>query len=724
MTRQSLRACLCAVALLGAPGLASLAAKPPDLPVNDKDTVTPPRPQAEGPGDSPSPEALTTPAGGLLLGIGASGDAGLMGGAIMGPAGDPPFVPMPQLVYPLNDVGTVPCPPANGPQPPSGLSRLEPTVRRNLASSLLFAVHPLLTLTPTDQLLDCPGDHPQPAVAGAISVEVEVSETGTGSLLFGLGVNSDAGLTGSIVLNGREFGVCCPCGRGWDALRDCWESFLKRCTGRAVEVPTEPPVGFINTIDPATFIQGLTPVEPPVEPIEKMPAEDGDLSGEAPTCPYLRQQAAGRHMQELADPDLGRDVLSNLERLLEADRLLETGRELARQGHVCEALDCFQMVEHLCPGRYDEPIADILTNIFSGVYGGAQVAEENAGEGTPDEGSRAAEQAIQKRLEQPVNVNFQDTPLKQVFDDLHNHFGLPIVIDGPALAEDGVNLDRPVSFKVEQVSLKSALNLLLHQVHLTYVIQDGAVRVTPKERNFGRQAEQEPQETCPPCPKCEKMHAERAAVKVQVRGLMKACHLAMSAGRTGRAAALAREAYALDPERVTADPLVYKMHLLTLKQDQPRSDRPARKSHLSKRSASVAPVCPALPPVDPQVPAALDRVLVEAEEQEYRSGAKADTLPYPLCEEPGGVDHPSGDCGAKDIGVSAAGLLEEFLDGLAPEMPAGSRLELGVTWGAVSLSCEVPVGGSVYHVLYNKGGLAVWTTPDPSAGEEPAEGPR
>jgi hypothetical protein len=658
------------------------------------------------------------------LGIGASGDACLMGGAIMGPAGDPPFMPMPQLVYPLNDVGTVPRPPANGPQPPSGLSRLGPTVRRNLASSLLFAVHPLLTLTPTDQLLDCPGDHPQPAVAGETNVRLEVSETGTGSLLIGPGVNTDAGLIGSIVLNGREFGVSCPCCRGWDALRDCWESFLKRCTGRAVEVPTEPPVGFINAFRPHVFIPHCPPAAPAAEPIEKMPAEDDDLSEEAPTCPYLRQQAAGRHRQELADPDVGRDVLSNLERLLEADRLLETGRELARQGHVCEALDCFQMVERLCPGRYDEPIADILTNIFSGVYGGAEEAEAGGGEGTPDKANRAAEQAIQKRLRQPVSLDFKDTPLRQVFDDLRTHFGLPIVIDGPALEEDGVNLDRPVSFKVEQVSLKSALNLLLHGVHLTYVIQDGAVRVTPKERTFGRHAEQEPQETCPPCPKCEKMHAERAAVKAQVTGLMKACHLAMSAGRTGRAAALAREAYALDPERVTADPLVYKMHLLTLKQDQPRSDSPARKSHPSKRSASVAPVCPSLPPVDPQVPAALDRVLVEAEGQEYPSGAKADTLPYPLCEEPGEVDYPSGDCGAKDTGVSGASLLEEFLDGLAPEMPAGSRLELGVTWGAVSLSCEVPVGGSVYHVLYNKGGLAVWTTPDPSAGEKPADGPR
>jgi hypothetical protein len=241
------------------------------------------------------------------------------------------------------------------------------------------------------------------------------------------------------------------------------------------------------------------------------------------------------------------------------------------------------------------------------------------------------------------------------------------------------------------------------------------------------------------------MHSERAGVKEQVTGLMKACHLAMSAGRPDRAAALAREAYALDPERVTADPLVCKLHLLTLQQDSGRGGGPctscpaasvhtpgaraahpascdsaARQRRASQRSASRAPVCPALPPVDAGVPAAFDEVLGEAEGQ----GPPSDMLPYPLCEEPGGADYPPGDCGTNSPGVSGSGLLEGFVDGLLPDLPAGSRLELGVTWGAVSLSCDVPVGGAVYHVLYNRGALAVWLTPDPSAGDKAAAGPR
>jgi hypothetical protein len=49
---------------------------------------------------------------------------------------------------------------------------------------------------------------------------------------------------------------------------------------------------------------------------------------------------------------------------------------------------------------------------------------------------------------------------------------------------------------------------------------------------------------------------------VTVEGLLKAAHLAMAEGRTAKAAELVRQAHALSPERVEADPLVYKMHLL------------------------------------------------------------------------------------------------------------------------------------------------------------------
>jgi hypothetical protein len=81
-----------------------------------------------------------------------------------------------------------------------------------------------------------------------------------------------------------------------------------------------------------------------------------------------------------------------------------------------------------------------------------------------------------------------------------------------------------------------------------------------------------------------KCHCEDACSKmgkeVMVDGLLKAAHLAMGAGYTCKARELVKQAHALDPKRVEADPLVYKMHLLPKKAagteevSEPQPDHP------------------------------------------------------------------------------------------------------------------------------------------------------
>ena len=90
-------------------------------------------------------------------------------------------------------------------------------------------------------------------------------------------------------------------------------------------------------------------------------------------------------------------------------------------------------------------------------------------------------------MEAPVStLDYKDTPLKQILDDLQVTTGVNIVPDEPALNEAGISLDKPVTMKLEGVALKSALNLLLHQVHLTYVIGDEVLKVTTEDQARGR----------------------------------------------------------------------------------------------------------------------------------------------------------------------------------------------------------------------------------------------
>jgi outer membrane protein assembly complex protein YaeT len=75
---------------------------------------------------------------------------------------------------------------------------------RNLTRLNIFASSPDGSVHPTVTVLD-------PESENAIKdILVTVQEDNTGSLLFGIGVNSDSGLTGSIVLNERNFDILRP----------------------------------------------------------------------------------------------------------------------------------------------------------------------------------------------------------------------------------------------------------------------------------------------------------------------------------------------------------------------------------------------------------------------------------------------------------------------------------------------------------------------------------
>jgi type II secretory pathway component GspD/PulD (secretin) len=94
---------------------------------------------------------------------------------------------------------------------------------------------------------------------------------------------------------------------------------------------------------------------------------------------------------------------------------------------------------------------------------------------------------IESKLQAPVSsLDFKETPLRQVLDDLRDWTGINIVPDEPALLEENIKLDSPITMKLEGVSLKSALNLILHQVHLTYVVKDEVLQVTTDAHARGK----------------------------------------------------------------------------------------------------------------------------------------------------------------------------------------------------------------------------------------------
>jgi type II secretory pathway component GspD/PulD (secretin) len=96
------------------------------------------------------------------------------------------------------------------------------------------------------------------------------------------------------------------------------------------------------------------------------------------------------------------------------------------------------------------------------------------------------EQEIERSLGTPVTVNWVNTPLKKVLEDLSIQQGININIDEAALNEDMITLDRPVTKKLDNISLKSALNILLQDAQLTWVVRNEVLEVTTESHSKGK----------------------------------------------------------------------------------------------------------------------------------------------------------------------------------------------------------------------------------------------
>ncbi len=97
------------------------------------------------------------------------------------------------------------------------------------------------------------------------------------------------------------------------------------------------------------------------------------------------------------------------------------------------------------------------------------------------------ERAIERKVvEMKTSLNIKDMPLDKVIDTLRAVSGLNVVADVAALDEAGINRTQQMSLEVEQVSLRSILNMLLKQARLTYVVKDEVLQITTEDAAKGK----------------------------------------------------------------------------------------------------------------------------------------------------------------------------------------------------------------------------------------------
>ena len=96
------------------------------------------------------------------------------------------------------------------------------------------------------------------------------------------------------------------------------------------------------------------------------------------------------------------------------------------------------------------------------------------------------EMEIERKLKTPVMLKFHDRPLSEVVKHLAKLADVNLHLDAKGLDEEGVSSDTPVTIDLTQeISLKSALNLILEPLHLSYVIKDEVLKITSEQLRDG-----------------------------------------------------------------------------------------------------------------------------------------------------------------------------------------------------------------------------------------------
>ncbi len=89
-----------------------------------------------------------------------------------------------------------------------------------------------------------------------------------------------------------------------------------------------------------------------------------------------------------------------------------------------------------------------------------------------------AEKKIQEALKSPTELDFVEQPLENVIGYLKDYHKIEIQLDKKVLTEAGINSDTPVTVNLKGISLRSALRLMLHDLGVTYMIQDEVLLIT------------------------------------------------------------------------------------------------------------------------------------------------------------------------------------------------------------------------------------------------------
>src|SRR5437660_3397262 len=88
------------------------------------------------------------------------------------------------------------------------------------------------------------------------------------------------------------------------------------------------------------------------------------------------------------------------------------------------------------------------------------------------------EKDIENILNRVVTASYNSVPLRKALEDISTAMGINIVLDHRVLRDMGADVERPITLKLENVKLRTALHFMMKDLWLGYSIQEGVLVVT------------------------------------------------------------------------------------------------------------------------------------------------------------------------------------------------------------------------------------------------------
>ena len=106
------------------------------------------------------------------------------------------------------------------------------------------------------------------------------------------------------------------------------------------------------------------------------------------------------------------------------------------------------------------------------VGGKSKVSETRAVVKSKSDKALSEEETVRQALRKKVDLNFNETPLPEVVEQLKKLLQIEIQLHKRSLEDEGLDPETPISFQVSGISAASAMDLILRDLDLTYTIKD------------------------------------------------------------------------------------------------------------------------------------------------------------------------------------------------------------------------------------------------------------